>query len=622
MNKKEKVILILKRNDLEMLNQFNNDDLITILIEILNNELDNFDYTNEIDYLTNLIKIFPKYIKNKKKEINESLNIIHQKIKKNLVQKPGNIDKSNHNYKILKDIINDIELIQISLLYDYIYKYDETKYRLIDYIIFDVKNISLIKDAINKFPYVVNYHNSNEKSLIISVIENYIFEVMNYTKEKGIDDIIYYDEVINVILDSPKIIFDVVDRQKILKIIKESLNKIETEKMRKTFYLNILIEKISKKKIEINNSYLEYKYNIKTYFNEAINSEVRSIIDNYSLSKDRKIVDDYILTFDGEDAKEIDDALSIIILENGNYYLGVHIADPMALINENSIIFDEAAKRTTSIYLSNQTYSMFPERLSCDLLSLEEGKYRNAISYYFEIDKIGEVVNYKFYKTIIKVNKNMTYDEFNKILLNKTDDIILNNTIINLSEISNILQKYYKTDELYNKVNRTENNITNTNIIGISNGEKVVETSMIFTNYMVSKYFKNNNLPFIFRNHIIDDNMLKELDQIKQRLFEENNSLEYLKYIEMVKNIYPKAVYENTCKGHYGLGLDSYTHITSPLRRFSDVIASICLDKLYFNEYNEDTKENIKSMILKYANRINNKRTSIEKFSTNYELNN
>lgn len=619
MDKKEKVILILKENNIKLLNQFNNDSIENIMLEILNEEIDNFDYQKDIDYLLNLMKIFPKYIKNKKNQINEQLNIIHQKIKKNLVQKPGDIDKSNHNYKILKTLINNIELIQMSILYDYVNKYENNIYELIDYIIFDLKNISLIKDVIDKFPYMANYCDENEKSLIVSVTEKYIDKVVNYKEENGIDDIIYYDEVISILLTSPKMIFDIIDKQKLLIKIKDNLNVIDGNKDKKTFYLNILFEKINKNNIKIDNSYLEYKYNIKTYFNEAINSEVRRIINNYSLPKNRKVIDDYILTFDCEGAKEIDDALSITTLENGNYYLGIHISDPMSLIDENNIIFDEASLRTTSIYLSNKTYPMFPEKLSCDLLSLKEGYYRNAISYYFEIDNLGEVISYNFYKTIIKVNKNMTYDEFNKVLLNNTGNILLDNTIINLSKISNMLQKYYTTDELYNKVNRTENNITNTNIIGTSNGEKVVENSMIFTNYMVSKYFKDNNLPFIFRNHVIDVNMLKELDSIKNNFTGNDDSL--IKYIEMIKNIYPKAIYENTCKGHYGLELECYTHITSPLRRFSDVIASICLDKLYFNKYDEKTKENVKNMVLKYVGRINNKRTSIENFSSNYEFN-
>lgn len=618
MVKKEKIRFLLKENKLEEIKSFNKNSIQNIIVELLEEEINNFDYYKDIEYIKNIMKILPEYINNKK-ILSEKLSIIHQSIKTYLVQKPGNIEKTNENYKILKSVINEIELIQMSILYDYSFKYEESKYKLIDYIIFDVKNISNIKDAIKRFPHIVNYMDVDNKSLILKVIEKYIEEVKNYTKEKEIDDIIYYDEVIDILINSERFIFDVIDKQTLLKKIKEELKNIEEEKYRKTFYLNMLVEKIEGNECIKDSSYLEYKYNIKTYFNEAIKSEVRSIIKNYNGSKDRIEIDDYILTFDGEDAKEIDDALSIKILENGNYELGVHIADPLSLIDRNSIIFDEAGERTTSIYLENQTISMFPKELSTDLLSLKEGKYRNARSYYFEIDKLGNLVNYKFYKSVIKVNRNMSYNDFNKILLSNSDNSNLTNTITNLSNISNLLKNYYNEDELYSKLNRTQKNITNTNITGITCGEKVIESAMVFTNSMVAKHFKENNLPFIFRNHVIDEEMLKTLESLKQNILSEENAQDYLNYIEMVKNIYPKAIYDLECRGHYGLGIDYYAHVTSPLRRFADIIASVCLDELYFGEINDKKLEETKKLILTYSPKINHKRTSIEKFSIKYD---
>lgn len=616
MEKKERIINILRENKLEELDKFNQNSISNILIEILDEEINTFDYEKDIDYLNELIKLLPKYINNKK-QVHESLEKIHQKIKTYLVQKPGNVEKTNHNYKQLKNIINNIELIQISILYDYNDKYEESKYKLIDYILFDLKNITFFKDAIQRFPHLVNYFDENDKKLIVTVVEKYMDEVVNYTKEQGIDNIIYYDEIINLIMKSPKFIFDIVDKQTILREIKQKTTEIHEEKNRKTFYLNNLIEKINGEE-ELNNSYLEYKYNIPTYFNEAIKSEVKRITKNYSLSKNRVLINDLILTFDSEDAKEIDDALSINILENNNILLGVHIADPTSIIDENSIIFDEAAKRTTSIYLSDKTHSMFPIELSGDLISLKENEYRPAISYYFELNEIGDVINTKYFKSIIKVRKNMTYEEFNTIL-NSNQDSNIKRIITNLSKLSTILQRYYNEDPLYFKINRTHNNITNTNITGMSNGEKVVESTMVFTNYMVAKYFKEHKLPFIYRNHTINQEMMNKLDKLKYNIMMDNKDDDYLKYIEIVKNIYPKAMYESEVKGHFGLGLDCYCHITSPLRRFSDVIALICLEKLYFNNYNEATIEEVKQLVIKNTNRINAKRNSIEQYMLKYE---
>ena len=359
MDKKNKIRKIIKENKFEMLKKFSKNTIGNVLIDILNDDIANFDYNTSEDmyYLEHVIKMIPKYLEKNPRMNNadEKLKEVHQNLKRFLVQKPGNIDKTNKNYKLFKNLINEVEMIQMSILYDYIDKYEGSKYELIDYIIFDLKNISIFKDALNKFPFLVNY--------LVSVTDAYIDEVMKYNKDNGIDNIIYYDQVINSILKSERFRFDVVDKQMILKKIKEALKNIDTDKNRKIFYLNILIEKINGKDDIINNSFLEYKYNIPTYFNEAVKSEVRKVIDNYSISKDRTYIDDYILSFDGEDTQEIEDFLSIKCLDDGSVILGVHIADPLYLIGEDSIILEEAGKRTTSIYLSDKTIPMFPTEI-------------------------------------------------------------------------------------------------------------------------------------------------------------------------------------------------------------------------------------------------------------------
>ena len=621
MNNYSRIIKILIESDVQKLEKYNKKGLANAFLDILENEMSDFSYFKNIDYLNTLFNLLPKYLEvnNSKSRSYEKLKLIHQKMKTYLVQKPGDIDKTNHNYRLLKNFIYKIELIQMSILYDYCEKYEGSVYELIDYIIFDLKNISVFNDALNRFPYLVNYFDKNGKNLIVSICEKYINEVLNYSEKKGINNIIYFDEIITDILNSEKFIFDVVDRQTILKKINDSYSNIKKEKEMKTFYLNSLIEQIKGEQIDKDISYLEYKFNINYNFNEAINSEVRKIVSNYSISKDRKEIDDYILTFDGENAKEIDDALSVNILENGNIILNVHIADPTDIIDFDSIIFEEALKRTTSIYLSDRTYSMFPEIISTDLMSLKERNYRPAITYSFEFDKNGNLVNYKFIKSIINVNRNMTYDDFNKIL--KTDDNSnLSKTIHNLNLVSQILQKYYHKDPLYEKVNRSENNITNTNIIGNTCGEKVVESSMIFTNHMVAKFFSDNNLPFIFRNHYFNKETLTMLEKLKKRIIKEGNDKEYSKYIDIIKNMYPKALYEIVNKGHYGLGVSCYGHVTSPLRRGADPLGIRCLNEFYFNDYNEEKIEKVTKLVLKHTKSINATRPSTEKFSKEYEL--
>ena len=619
---------ILKEKNLYMLEKYNENKLFRDILEILEHDIENFNYEEDVnyDYLLEAIQILPNYFSDKinKKETYEKLNKMHYSIREYLIKKPGNITKTSYNFRLLKNLISNIEVFIISLLYNYVDKYEENKYELIEYIIFDVKNISLLKDAIKKFPYIVNYFDENNNLILNKIIDKYIYSLRDYAgsdKLNSLDDLIYYDEVIDLFLENEKLVFDIVNKQNNLRKINGILSKLTNQRYKDkiVFHLNDLANKIENQEIEETLNYLEYKYDIKTYFNEAIKSETTSIIKNVKTDNNLEVLNEYILTFDGEGAKEIDDALSIRKLENGNYRLMVHIADPLSVIKTNSIIFDEARKRTTSIYLSNITIPMIPELLSSDLISLKENELRHVVTYSFEIDKDGNVIDYNFKKNIIKVNKNMTYDEFNQILKNGSDDSEKLNTILLLEEISPLLQKYYNSNELYQQINRSSSNISNTNIIGLTESEKVVESAMVFTNYMVANYFKENNLLFPFRNHNVSIEMINKLNELEESIKIENNSQEYVRYIELAKNIYPRSVYETENKGHFGLDLSSYCHITSPLRRFSDIIGLICLNIFYFKEHKEIDMLKFEKFLIETCEEINKKRTPIEKFSSRYE---
>ena len=624
MEKKDKIRRIIEEDRLDDLKIYKNDTLAHMFLKILNEDLSSFTYLKDDDvyYLERIIELLPIYIQKdpKKFQTEKYLNIIHQQIKTLLVQKPGYIDKSNYNYKLFKIMINNIEMIQMAIRYNYTKEYQGSKYKLINYLIFELKNISIVKDAINKFPFLVNYFDKDDTNLIVSVMNEYIDSVVNYSKEKTIDDIIYYDQVINEILNSKEFVFDVIDKQTILKKIKDKKKNLNGDVERKIFHLNSLIERINGKEEPVDDDYNAYKFNISREFNPAVKSEVRNVIDNYSLSKDRRIIDDYILSFDGEDTKEIDDALSIDVKENGNLLLGVHIADPLDLIDIDSIIFEEATKRTTSIYLSDKTIPMFPKEISSDLASLKEKNYRPAISYYFEFDKNGILVNTDIVESIIKVNRNLTYSDFNHILqMNSSDK--LNKTVNNLSLVSIILQRYYSVDPLYGEINRESKNITNTNITGNTSGEKTIESSMVFTGHIIAKMFKEKGWAFSFRNHVISNKeQIDDLNMIKKALMEEKNDSNIIKFIDILKNVYPKAYNDIICVGHAGLGLDAYGHVTSPLRRSEDINNILCIYKYIFNKLPNKTDGEIKELVLRNTINTNKQRPSIEKYSERYEI--
>lgn len=623
---------LLKNNlDIKNLN-LSKSKMRYVILDYIEYKVDKFNYNSTInyDYLLNIFNFFPYYFESNfdnKKEFYLKLKLIRDKVKTLLIQKPGNISKSANNFKFLKDLIDNLETFTLSLLYDYVDKYDGSKYEFINFLVFDVKRINLFSDALKRFPYIVNFETKECESLIDNVIKKYIDELNIYTENYELntpDQVIYYDEILKLLLNSPKLNFNIAKQNNWINYINNLIDNVDSSsfnsltKQKYVFFLNDLCNTI-KKISNFDTEYLEYKYDIKSNFNQSIILECNRVLNKKH--NELKVVSDVILTFDGISTKEIDDALSIKKLDNGNYLLGIHIADPLFYINSNSIIYDEAKRRTTSIYLSDLTVSMFPSDLSSDYASLVENKLRPATSYYYEISSCGEVVNYNFEKTLINVYKNMTYSEFNNILCNGYSDKKIFETIKLLSDVYPLLLNHYKIDPYYKKLNRTNTNITDTNIIGNTMSEKVVESAMVFNNHMVARYFSLKKLPFIYRIHTIDEETIKKLDDFSNTINSDNKTSDYLKYVEIIKNIYPSSTYSINNKGHYGLGLDSYSHITSPLRRFADIVALDCLNKMYFNSFSDSDlykyEENIKDSI----NKINQKRLSIDIFSNNYEKN-
>lgn len=605
-----------------------------LLLDLLEYKIDNFKYNERTDYnyLLRVFEYFPYYFEygfNNKKEFYLRIKNIRDKVKTLLVQKPGSISKSSTNFQFLKNLIDNLETVSLSLLYDYIDKYDGSKYEFINFLVFEVKRLSLFEDALKRFPYIANFETKECDSLIDEVIRKYIEELEIYTKNKelgALDEVIYYDEVLKLLLNCDKLNFNIIKQNYWLNYINKLIDDVSYSKFNNltkqkyVFFLNDLCNSIKGIKND-NIEYLKYKYDIKSSFNPSFNLECQRILNNNDFKKRKIIKDDVILTFDGNDAKEIDDALSIKKLDNGNYLLGVHIADPLFFMNNNSIIYDEAKRRTTSIYLSDLTVPMFPSELSSNAASLLENEMRPATSYYYEISLNGEIVDYKFYKSYIQIYKNMTYGDFNKIISCGFVDEKIYQTIVDLTNIYPVLSKIYKIDPYYEKINRSSMNITDTNITGNTISEKLVESAMVLNNHMVAKYFASNDLPFIYRIHAMDDDTMKRILDFSNSIRLDDSNSEYLKYINMIKNIYPQASYSITNKGHFGLGLDFYSHITSPLRRFADIIASECLNKMYFNEFNDKDVYRIEDNLQETIKTINQKRLSIEVFSINYEKN-
>lgn len=359
------------------------------------------------------------------------------------------------------------------------------------------------------------------------------------------------------------------------------------------------------------------KYEIDPEWPEEVKEELKNIPDQVLEEelKDRKdLRDQVIFTIDGDDTKDIDDAISIDKKANGNYVLGVHIADVSYYVKEDSGLDKEAYKRGTSVYLANTVIPMLPHELSNGICSLNPNVDRLAMSCVMEIDNTGEVVDYDIFESVIKSRKQMTYKNVNKII---EEDIIPEGyeefveTLKEMKKLADILRK--------NKVNKgyIDFDIDEAKIITDESGkaidvvlrnrgagEKLIEDFMIAANETVARHISYMEYPFVYRVHgepneekinsflsfvsvlgyqvhkidkITPKNMQKLLDELK-------DAKEYSIISSLLLRSMQKAVYDSNNIGHFGLASKCYTHFTSPIRRYPDTTVHRLLRKYLFSK--------------------------------------
>lgn len=319
----------------------------------------------------------------------------------------------------------------------------------------------------------------------------------------------------------------------------------------------------------------------------------------------RDLRDQVIVTIDGADAKDLDDAVTVTKLDNGNYKLGVHIADVTHYVTEGSAIDMEAQDRGTSCYLVDRVIPMIPHRLSNGICSLNPKVNRLTMSCEMEISSSGEVVKHEIFHSVIKTTERMTYTDVNKILVDKDEEVIeryepLIPMFHEMEKLAEILRNKRMTrgaidfDFKEAKVLVQEDG-TPTDVVlrERSVAERLIEEFMLVANETVAEHFHWMNVPFIYRVH--EDPKEEKL----QRFFEfitnfgyvvkgKGNTIHPRALQEIIEAVQGKpeemvvstvmlrsmkqAKYDEESLGHFGLSTEYYTHFTSPIRRYPDLI--------------------------------------------------
>ena len=350
------------------------------------------------------------------------------------------------------------------------------------------------------------------------------------------------------------------------------------------------------------------QYNLTKEFPDKVSSESKKIsqkISTSEIAKRRDLREQVIVTMDGADAKDLDDAVSVGKLENGNYLLGVHIADVSHYVTDGSQLDKEALKRGNSVYLIDQVIPMLPEALSNGICSLNPMVDRLTLSINMEIDPKGKVVNHEIYESVIKSKARLVYSDISDILENNAVDLISKyNDILSeirmMDELAKILRKArdargsldFDFDEAYITLN--EKGIpTSVETAERRVANRIIEEFMLIANETIAEHFFWMDMPFVYRVHetpssekieefkrfissfglILKGNTEnvhpKSLNEIISQV--EGKPEEHVVNTVMLRSM-KKAFYGTNCDGHFGLGVKYYCHFTSPIRRYPDLI--------------------------------------------------
>ena len=360
------------------------------------------------------------------------------------------------------------------------------------------------------------------------------------------------------------------------------------------------------------------EYNLPSQFSKEVEDYTNTIdtsIQKDEIKKRRDFRDTLTFTIDPKDAKDFDDALSFKVLDNGSYEVGIHIADVSHYLKENSVLDEEAYERATSVYLVDRVVPMLPEILSNQACSLRPHEEKYTFSAVFELDDKGQILNQWFGRTVICSQERFAYEEAEQILSTQEalipEEISIRGEAYTVSEqvveallTMNAIAKQFRAKRMASGAISFDKEEVRFNLdaanepLGVyfkrsGQSNKLIEEFMLLANRKVAEYIGKQKKTFVYRIHDEPDlEKLEALNGVVQR-FGHRIDLSSTKNIassinklladvsgkteqQLVDTLtirsMSKAVYSTENIGHYGLAFDYYTHFTSPIRRYPDVM--------------------------------------------------
>ena len=395
---------------------------------------------------------------------------------------------------------------------------------------------------------------------------------------------------------------------------------------------------------------LARSYGLRETFPSRANAEAKAVsregIHSRDLEGRRDLRNKTIITIDGADSKDFDDAVSVEMLPGGNYLLGVHIADVSHYVAEDGYLDREALKRGNSVYLIDQVIPMLPKSLSNGICSLNPDEDRLTLSVDMEVTPQGEVVSHDIYESVIHSKERMVYSEVSDMLEKKDDSLVkkyrdIFEDLLIMNKLAGILREKreargsldFDFDEAYIRLDSSGAAVS-VDIAERRTANKMIEEFMLLANQTVAEHFFWMEVPFIYRVH--EAPTLRKMEEFRtflrgfglsvkgtagsvhpRTLNEILKSVEGRSYENVVNTVMlrsmQKAYYGTECDGHFGLALNYYCHFTSPIRRYPDLFIHRVIKACLHGTLDADSMEHFRKKAQEAADTASaTERTAIE----------
>lgn len=509
------------------------------------------------------------------------------KTKQNLIEEVK--QEKSTNQEFLKDIINRLEEIELQLSYEIIPPEKNKNFSLVEYLLFEIKDIKHSELLIKKYPYLINAYSQTNNNILKVILNKYQISLLECDKkENKKNDIYYYEFLLVNVLKNEKIIID----KDYIKNFVESLKLCHyNNKFVKTWQTHLINYLNTHHNYKENVNNLKEMYQIRDYFKQ---DAIRNMEYHIEHHKPMKQAGSYIFSIDGEDTYNRDDALEITKDKNGNYDIYIYVADPLAIFPFKSKAIQEVRHHNKSRYYGRETAHIFPVEIITGYLSLDQGKRRPSRIHHYKVSPSGEIIFFEIKKGTIVVKNNLTYPEMNKKLQNPKNekDFRLVESILSGAEL--LIKQAPKSITGILKHQEESNNL--------------VAFYMLFNNFYVANYFKEKGYPLAYRAH----NKELDLKSFKEKFNLTSDQEYYDHFIKICEDILYPVTYSLNDTYHKGLNMEAYASISNGNREFESILNLYCEDVCYFDK--NPNLDKLHQEIEKEIKYLNERRLAIEEY--------